>query len=208
MTGELLTAEVVRESVLRVAHRAEVYADELNALDGALGDGDLGVTLTRGFRAVTEQLADLWSSDIGVFLEAAARAFVSTSGSTFGTLLATGLLSAAKSTQGRDAVPWSELPGLLSSAGAAMAKRGKAEVGDKTVLDMIDAVSAAMAGIGEPRAMLAAADQAASEALERFRDRPCRQGRARIFGENSIGRDDPGMVAFKRMLESLDRKAD
>jgi hypothetical protein len=57
--------------------------------------------------------------------------------------------------------------------------------------------------LDQPAAITAAADQAIHEVIQEFRDRPFRQGRARIFGAKGIGRDDPGMVAFKRVVESL-----
>jgi dihydroxyacetone kinase-like protein len=84
-----------------------------------------------------------------------------------------------------------------------MIQRGKAQLGDKTILDALDAARKATQGIDDPGEQVSAADAAVAAAIERFRERPARQGRARIFGEKSVGRDDPGMVAFKRMLEGL-----
>jgi phosphoenolpyruvate---glycerone phosphotransferase subunit DhaL len=112
-------------------------------------------------------------------------------------------VSAAKSTKGRREVPWSEISSLLGGAMAAMSQRGGGKPGEKTVLDAIDAARAATAGLDDPEVLAAAADQAVAAALERFRDQPSRTGRARIFAEKSVGRDDPGMVAFKRITEAL-----
>jgi dihydroxyacetone kinase-like protein len=84
-----------------------------------------------------------------------------------------------------------------------MSQRGKGQLGEKTVLDTLEAARSAMEGLSDPAALLDAADRAVSECIERFRQQPSRQGRARIFGENSAGKDDPGMVAFKRMIEAL-----
>ena len=72
-----------------------------------------------------------------------AQAFTGVSASTYGTLVATGLMAAAKSTKGRTAVPWTEIPGLLGAALAAMTARGKGQLGDKTVLDALEAARAA-----------------------------------------------------------------
>jgi dihydroxyacetone kinase-like protein len=200
--AEALTTEVLRDAIRRLRAQAESCADELNALDGALGDGDLGVTLVRGLRSVADQADDL-PPDLGAALLQCAKALVSLSGSTYGTLLATGVMSAAKAAQGRTEVSWRESADLLAGAMEAMQRRGKAELGDKTVLDAIAATAEALRGADTPNAMLPAAQQAVRDTIDEFRSRPARQGRARMFGENSIGKDDPGMVAWLRLLEGL-----
>jgi dihydroxyacetone kinase-like protein len=197
-----LTTQVLRGALARIAAKMESSSDELNALDAQLGDGDLGVTMVRGTRAVATEISNL-PDDVGMALLKCAQAFTKLSGSTYGTLLATGLMSAAKATKGRTEVPWSEVSTLLASAGQAMAQRSGGKLGEKTVLDALDSVRAATVGINDPAALVAAADRAVSECLHRLRDQPARQGRARIFGEKSVGKDDPGMVAFQRIIEGL-----
>jgi dihydroxyacetone kinase-like protein len=186
----------------RIADHMESVADELNALDGQLGDGDLGITMVRGGREVKAILPDL-PPEIGESLMKVAQAFTRISGSSYGTLLATGLMSAAKATRGRREVAWSEMSALLQGALEAMRSRGKAEPGDKTVLDALEAAALATAGKDNPHEILAAARQSVREAMERFRPRQAKVGRARIFGEKSAGLDDPGMLAFLRMLDAL-----
>jgi dihydroxyacetone kinase-like protein len=197
-----LTAAKLRDGLRKIAEQLEAHADELNALDAALGDGDLGVTLVRGARSMVPELPNL-PDDIGVCFVKCAQAFTRISGSTYGTLLATGMMSAAKATKGRAEIPWSEISPLLGSALEAMSQRSKGQLGEKTVLDTLEAARRATEGIAEPAALLDAADRAVSACLDEFRPQPSRQGRARIFGENSAGKDDPGMVAFKRMIEAL-----
>jgi dihydroxyacetone kinase-like protein len=185
-----------------VAAKLEACAVELNALDAELGDGDLGVTMVRGGRAVLVELPSL-PTDVGMALVKCAQAFTKLSGSTYGTLLATGLLRVAKATKGRTEVPWSDVSSLLGEALAAMTQRSGGQLGEKTVLDALEAVRASTQGLDEPAALIAAADRAVAECLERFRGQPARQGRARIFGDKSVGKDDPGMVALQRMIEAL-----
>ncbi len=180
-------------------------AEELNALDGTLGDGDLGVTMQRGARDLRDVLADP-PDDVGMLLFACAQAFTRTSGSSFGTLLATGLMAGAKAFRGRERVDWAEIPDVLGQALAAMQKRGKGELGDKTVLDALAATRSGCEGLAAPAELLAAADKAVEGALSEFRGRPSRLGRARMFGEKSVGLDDPGMVAYRRMLDALIRR--
>jgi dihydroxyacetone kinase-like protein len=197
-----LSSDTLRVGLAKIAAAMEDAAAELSALDGQIGDGDLGVTMQRGCREVMNEVPRL-PDDLGLALTACAQAFTRISGSTYGTLLATGLMSAAKATRGRAEAPWSEISPLLDGALAAMMQRGRGALGDKTVLDVIAAVGAATAGIGEPRQLQQAAAAAAQATLDAFRGRPARQGRARIFGDKTIGLDDPGMVAFKKMIESL-----
>jgi dihydroxyacetone kinase-like protein len=176
--------------------------ERLNAADAALGDGDLGVTMTRGMALVAEAAPAL-PEDLGQALLACAQAFTKSSGSSYGTLVATGLMAAAKATRGRSAVGTEELAGLVAAARDAMAARGKAVVGGKTVLDSLDAVAKALDGVSDPAAASAAAVGAAREALEAFRGKPATVGRARIFAEKSRGMDDPGMLAMALIVEAL-----
>jgi dihydroxyacetone kinase-like protein len=201
MSDQLTTASIVW-ALNRVKQSLPRHADELNALDGALGDGDLGVTLSRAAERLQTDSPDA-AGDVGLLLLNTAKAFSGASGSTYGTLLATGLMAAAKQTKGRSAVPWSEVSGLLGAAGTAMAARGKSQLGDKTVLDVIEAARRATETIDDPAKLTPAAIAAIDATLAEFRTAPFKQGRARIFGEKGVGRDDPGMIAFKRIVESL-----
>ncbi len=197
-----LTTATLRSAWSRVAAAMEASMEELNTRDGAVGDGDLGITMSRGARDVMEQAADL-PDDVGLALLKTAQAFTKTSGSTFGTLIATGLMAAAKSTKGRTEVPWGEMSALLEAAQTAMMKRGKAQLGDKTVIDGLDAIRAAVAGLDDPGSQVSAASDALDGALEAFRDRPNKVGRARIWADKTIGLDDPGMIALRRIVDAL-----
>lgn len=197
-----ITKAVLAAALARVCDRMEAAGDELNALDARIGDGDLGVTLTncaRGVRGVLDDLPD----DLGPALMKCVQAITKVSGSSFATLLASALMSAAKATKGRTEVPWSEVAGLLDSAAATIQMRGKASPGDKTVLDAVAAAATAAAGLDQPEAIREAALAAVDATLAAYRDKPNKAGRARIWAEKSIGLDDPGMVAFRRMLEAL-----
>jgi dihydroxyacetone kinase-like protein len=150
-----LNTGTLREGLIRIENKLRECEKELNSLDGRLGDGDIGITMNTAFKLIRKELDSL-PSDIGMALFKVAQGFTQSRGSSFGTLLATGIMSVAKSLKGKTEVAWPELPAL-------------------------------------------------HKALEEFRPRLCRQGRARIFGEKSRGCDDPGMVVIKRMLEGLAR---
>ena len=116
----------------------EQSADELNTADGLLGDGDLGVTMIRGFRHILADLETL-PEDIGMAFFQCAKAFTKSSGSSYGTLLATGMMAIAKVKKGQTGIELGEVSGLFDIALEAMQKRGKASLGDKTVLDVLAA---------------------------------------------------------------------
>lgn len=200
--GAALTAESLKSGVVRIAARMEAASAELNQLDGAVGDGDLGVTMVRGTRAIVGGLTEV-PDDIGQALMKCAQGFTRTSGSTFGTLVATGLMAAAKAARGQREIPWRDVSTLLDAAVTAMLARGKSSLGDKTALDAIDAIRRAAAASDGPDRMIEAALEAVHLELDRMRQQPARQGRARIFADKTIGRDDPGMIAVLRVLESL-----
>lgn len=189
------------QAIDRVTAAMERDFDELNAADGALGDGDLGVTLTRGMRAISEMKDDL-PDDIGMALFQCAQAFTKSSGSSYGTLMATGLMTAAKTLKGQTEFDAAEISNLVAAARDKMQERGKAELGGKTVLDSLDAVAQATAGLDTADALADAAAKAVDQALDDIRDKPATIGRARIFGEKSIGMDDPGMLAMQRIVKA------
>jgi dihydroxyacetone kinase-like protein len=197
-----LTVESLRAGTARLAANAPASAPMLNEADGVLGDGDLGVTIENGSRALADAAAGL-PDDLGMAFMALAQAMNRAASSSFGTLLATGLMSAAKASKGKTSVPWSEVGDLLDAARAQMQARGRSELGWKTVLDPLDAVAKATKGVGDPAAMLAAARQAIAETLDAYRDKPAQTGRARIFADRSIGLDDPGMLAFRVLVDAL-----
>ncbi len=191
----------LQDQLPRLAEHLESCAEELNGLDAQLGDGDLGVTMVRGSRQlleIREELPDDW----GMALLKCAQAFTKTSGSSYGTILATGLMAMAKQKKGHAELDSTEWGGLLKLALEAMQKRGKAELGQKTVLDPLAAAQKKLENA--PETSLSDLIEVVQQTIDDFREKPCQIGRARIFQDKSIGLDDPGMVAFKRLLEGLD----
>ena len=198
----MITTDSIKTAATKIAQLMEESADELNAADGLLGDGDLGITMVRGFREIIE-VRDSLPDDVGMALFQCAKAFTKSSGSSYGTLLATGLMSVAKKKKGQQEIQVEEISALLNDALDAMKQRGKAELGDKTVLDVIAASSQAAKDQSDGSIVLKAINDAVTTTIDEFRSRQSKIGRARIFSEKSIGLDDPGMLAFRKMLEAL-----
>ena len=198
----MITTDSIKTAATKIAQLMEESADELNAADGLLGDGDLGITMVRGFREIIE-VRDSLPDDVGMALFQCAKAFTKSSGSSYGTLLATGLMSVAKKKKGQQEIQAEEISVLLNDALDAMKQRGKAELGDKTVLDVIAASSQAAKDQSDGSSVIKAINDAVTSTIDEFRSRQSKIGRARIFSEKSIGLDDPGMLAFRKMLEAL-----
>ena len=198
----MITTDSIKTAATKIAQLMEESADELNAADGLLGDGDLGITMVRGFREIIE-VRDSLPDDVGMALFQCAKAFTKSSGSSYGTLLATGLMTVAKKKKGQQEIQVEEISALLNDALDAMKQRGKAELGDKTVLDVISASSQAAKDQSDGSSVLKAINDAVTSTIDEFRSRQSKIGRARIFSEKSIGLDDPGMLAFRKMLEAL-----
>jgi len=141
--------------------------------------------------------------DLGLALVKCAQAFTQVSGSTFGTLIATGLITAGRAVKGQTKILPSELPELLTDAVEAMSKRSKTRLGDKTILDALDFLAQGLGEADDSGDLLEAGRRGVDRSLEEFRPRLSKVGRARIFGEKSIGQDDPGMLALKVMIDAL-----
>jgi len=201
----VVNARSLHSALARWCDALEAAAPELNALDGRLGDGDLGTTLSKCAANVRELLAAPPAS-LEATLKACAQACARASGSSFGTLLAVGFLTATKTVGPRETLDRDALVEVLTAARQALSQRGGAALGDKTMLDSIAAITGALQACNPdagPQALKDAAVRAAASALDVYRQLPNRIGRARMFADRSIGLDDPGMVAVRRMAQAL-----
>ena len=188
--------------IARLHEKMLTHFDTLNMADGKLGDGDLGITMTRGMAEIAEVKDDL-SDDLGLAMLKCSQAFTKSSGSSYGTLMALGMMAIAKQIKGQTAVDPSELNALVMAARDQIQTRGKAKIGGKTVLDSLDAIVKLTSGMTDLEDIRTAAVAAVDEALAEFRDKPATMGRARMFGEKSIGLDDPGMLAMKFIVYAV-----
>ncbi len=196
--------------LLRVATALEAERDRLTDLDAAVGDGDLGVTMAIGCRAVRETLTSVAGSDVGAVLLRAGSAFGGAAASTMGVLIATALMRAGKAAQDLTELGTPDLARLARAALEGIQQRGKSRVGDKTVLDALaPAVTAmeeaAQAGLSlaEAAARAALAARAGAEATTGMR---ASAGRAGWLQERSVGHADPGAVTCALALEFLARE--
>ncbi|HAF09373.1 MAG TPA: dihydroxyacetone kinase subunit DhaL [Candidatus Limnocylindria bacterium] len=179
--------------------------DELRDLDSAIGDGDLGITVSRGAEAARKSIAAMPSASTpSEIIRTLATTIASANPSSFTALVATGLLAASRSVTDRESLTAVDVLTMAQQAVPAIAKRGKAEVGDKTVLDaLVPSVAALEANTSE--GALDAMIAAARKGIDDTAGGVSRKGRAAWLGERTIGHPDPGATAYLRFLEALER---
>ena len=191
-----------------VAESVKDQRDYLTQLDAAIGDGDHGVNMDRGFDAVGKALAAQGDSlTPGKLLTVAGKTLVSTVGGASGPLWGTAFRRAGRALGDREEIDGQDLVGALQAALDGVVELGAAQPGDKTMVDAlgpaIDALSASL-DAGEPldRA-LAAARQAAEEGAKATVPLQARKGRASYLGERSIGHQDPGATSAALIMAAL-----
>ncbi len=195
MTTEFETTQLAAV-MARVAAALKGNQQMITELDQAVGDGDLGVTAVKVAEALEAAAGKASATDIGKLLAETGMALNRAAPSTMGTLTATALMQVGKVAIGKEKLAVADLPLLLNAATTAVESRGKARLGDKTLLDVLrpasDAFSAALAA-GQPLAVAGAAMLAAARD-GRDRVTPLRNkiGRASWLGERTEGKVDPG----------------
>lgn len=200
--GPSASIPIVVAPLLAVANRIVAAADELTALDAAIGDADHGDNMRRGFLAVAAALRDKPPSSNAEALKLVGTTLVMTVGGASGPLYGTFFLTLGK----EDAALPPDAPrgraqraAILSAAVAAVAARGKATAGDKTLLDVLIPVAAAFAA-GADAEHLKATAMASAETTIAMK---ALRGRAAFLGERSIGHMDPGARSAALMVEAV-----
>ncbi|RCK73239.1 MAG: Phosphoenolpyruvate-dihydroxyacetone phosphotransferase [Anaerolineae bacterium] len=202
----MLTTTDFLHWIERCAHVIAEQRDYLVELDAAIGDADHGANMDRGFQAVLQKLAQETPGDCGALLKLVAMTLISTVGGAAGPLYGTFFLQMATKLAGKGEVSAEEWAIALEAAVQGVQQRGKAEPGDKTMLDALaPAVVALRASLvnGKPFAeALQAAAQAAEQGMKETIPLVARKGRASYLGERSAGHQDPGATSAYYLLQA------
>jgi dihydroxyacetone kinase-like protein len=190
----------------KMATDMEAQKDYLCELDGAMGDGDQGVTMAIGFGAVRKVLDSLKEQDIGAIVTKSGLTFNGTAASTIGALLATACMRAGREAKGKREIGLADVTKMLEAALLGIQERGKAQLGDKTVLDALAPTVAALqaavdAGTPLPEALQQSL-AAAEVGLKATIPMKSKIGRASWIAERSVGHQDPGATSFYLMWKS------
>jgi dihydroxyacetone kinase-like protein len=180
----------------------------LTDLDAAIGDGDHGINMARGFEAVKIKMQTLEKeNDIGKALKTVGMTLISSVGGAAGPLYGTAFLRAATPSQGKDQLDVETIGLMLEAAIIGIKERGKASRGEKTMLDALEpAYEAFMEGAKADKSVIAcleAACEAAQQGVEFTKTIVATKGRASYLGERSRGHQDPGATSSYIMLKAL-----
>ncbi|GAA2631234.1 dihydroxyacetone kinase subunit DhaL [Dactylosporangium fulvum] len=194
-----MDAALARAWVTGIASAVRDRADELTQLDAAIGDGDHGVNLRRGFDAVVAALESAETPAAGDVLVKTGTTLVSKVGGASGPLYGSAFRAMGKALQQESSVAQA-----LEAALEAVQKLGKAVPGDKTMVDALaPAVEAYSAAPGDEAAAARAAAAAAADGMRATVPLQARKGRASYLGERSIGHQDPGATSTALIFEAL-----
>lgn len=186
-----------REKLVRALAAAVLeHAEELTSLDQAIGDGDHGLNMKRGFEAVLATLPGLAEKSLPEMLKAIGMTLVMKVGGASGPLVGTFFMELGKALPEEPAR--ADLVAAVDKAIAAVKTRGRSEAGQKTLLDVLVPVQAVFAGGGDAKAIAAEAAQAADRTVPMLATR----GRASFLGERSIGHMDPGSRSASLLISA------
>ena len=175
------------------------HVEELTALDAAIGDGDHGLNMKRGAQAIQAKLGELQTMSLNDALKAMGMTCMSTvggsSGPVFGTLLVT---------LGKELPPQpqaADMARALAAGIAALSRLGKVEVGQKTLLDVLDPVQKVLASGGED--MVARVRQCAHDSAAATAQMDAIKGRASFLGDRALGHVDPGSRSMALIIDAV-----
>ncbi|HEU4495091.1 MAG TPA: dihydroxyacetone kinase subunit DhaL [Rubrobacteraceae bacterium] len=200
------TISIIRD----MAAAMEEHRRYLTKLDSEIGDGDHGTNMHRGFQAALERLDGANPATPADALKAVSMALISKVGGAAGPLYGTAFLRASTTLQGKDELSAEDAAEALEAALGGIKQRGKAEVGDKTIVDALaPAAEAAKGAASEAKGSVAgvfrAAAEAAKEGAEATIPLVARKGRASYLGPRSAGHQDPGATSTYYLLDAAAR---
>lgn len=189
------------------ATEIEQNKEYLTELDAAIGDADHGINMDRGFKKVSSQLPSLADQDISSILKTVSMTLISSIGGASGPLYGTWFLRASTAVAGKQELTEQDVLKLLQAGLDGVLGRGKAQLGDKTMVDVLSpSVAAFEQAIGEGKKTLEALNTAvvaAEQGLHNTTPMLAKKGRASYLGDRSIGHQDPGGTSAYLMLKSF-----
>ena len=205
-----LDAQWAQQWIELSASAVAEHRDYLVDLDRAIGDGDHGENMDRGFRAAVEALSEAQPGSVAEVLKTVAKTLMSTVGGAAGPLYGTAFLRASKAAAGGD-LDGAGIAAVIEGALSGIQARGKATTGEKTMVDAwtpaLEAARAVAEAGGDAGVVLEAAATAAEAGAAATEPLRATKGRASYLGERSIGHLDPGAVSTSLILRAAARAA-
>lgn len=195
----------LREMLLHVCQAMQDSTEMLTQADRAIGDGDHGVGMARGFQAVRQKIEAQTFASVGDMFKAVGTALLTSVGGASGAVFGTWFRSGAARLGDRQVFDAAALAMLLADGLQGVKERGKAQPGDKTMIDALEPAARAaqhLSGAGLDQALTAAVE-AARSGMERTKDMVARLGKAQTLGERALGHPDPGALSTYLILKSM-----
>ncbi|WHE07706.1 dihydroxyacetone kinase subunit DhaL [Thermoanaerobacterium thermosaccharolyticum] len=202
----ILTTNDVLNIISNISEVIEANKQYLTDLDAAIGDADHGINLDRGFKAVKEKMPQFSDKDIGTILKNVGMVLVSTVGGASGPLYGTFFMRMGNAVSGKSTIDDNEIVAMFEAGLSGIKERGKAQAGDKT---MIDAIEPALNELKKSledglkfNEALNIAVNASYNGVEMTKKIAARRGRASYLGDRSIGHQDPGATSAYLMIKT------
>jgi len=195
----MLNKEVLTSIFKKLLEEAKNSYDDFNAADGKIGDGDLGVTILHGLEEVNNNI-NKFRDDMGANFMLCSQSFVKRSGSSFGTLIAFSFMNISKNLKGKTECSHEDIISIFETALKTIIERGKTTLGDKTIADSLDLIIKMLKNNKNYSNVFKLATK---QALDDFKGKKIRTGRARMFEDKTKDLDDPGMLALNRLTEAF-----
>jgi len=196
----MLQKQIMIDIFTKLLFQSKKFYDEFNAVDGKIGDGDLGITILNGLEEVNKN-TDKFKDDLSVNFMICSQAFVKKSGSSFGTLIAFTFMNISKYLIGKNICDHKDIIDIIDIAMETIKVRGKTKLGDKTILDslsfILNNLKTNKNNVNYPELF----KSSTKEALNAFKGKKILIGRARMFEDKTKGLDDPGMLALSKLSE-------
>jgi phosphoenolpyruvate---glycerone phosphotransferase subunit DhaL len=210
MMSKTINTAGLKTVLKEAAAEWRTHSDTLQQLDSILGDGDIGVTVDLGGKAIIDCVASLADDDIGKMLMKCGMSVNKASPSTFGTLLASAFMEAGKGLVGKKEIDVNDI--VLAGQGAVdgIKKRGNAVVGEKTMLDSlvpaVEAFKQALVNKSDAKTALGAATAAAKKGMEDTKNMKAKHSRASYRPDGGIGVQDAGATAMFYLIEAFGKQ--
>ncbi len=204
---ETVNKEKLKEILNHILSSLQDAKEELITLDGAMGDGDLGLTMCKGFEAVCKEIDVLDENDMGKLMMKLGMKMNSVVPSTMGTLISTCFVKAAPKAKGKTELTLEDLAAMGRAAVNGVMQRGGSKIGDKTMLDALHPAVCALEAAAANGKTIAQAQKEAYEAaisgVEKTKTLKSVHGRAAYYSEKSIGKQDPGATAVMYIFRGI-----
>ena len=195
----MFNKEILINIFKKLHEEAKNSYHEFNAADGKIGDGDLGVTILHGFEEINKNI-NKFNDDMGENFMVCSQAFVKKSGSSFGTLIAFSFMNISKILKGKTKCNHEDIISIFETALKTILERGKTNLGDKTIADSLYLIIKKLKNNSNYTEVFKSATK---QALEDFKGKKIKIGRARMFEDKTKDLDDPGMFALNKLSKTF-----